>query len=145
MEDITLKRLKNAGWEPDRKIDISFVKTRYNDIGLEMPICVEVFLKQFGMLVVNSLEIHEDVNFNPLKVIGINLDAEYFRDLLIDYNINTTAYPIGMTCRGNLSILMVENNEFYCFTDGYLEKCGSNIEDMLDCLVGESKEAVIIE
>lgn len=99
MEDITLKRLRNAGWKTNRKIDIILLKTKYKEIGLEMPVCVEGFLEQYGMLIVNSLKIHEDVNFNPLKVIGTNLDAEYFSDLLADYDINTTVYPIGTTCR----------------------------------------------
>ena len=34
--------------------------------------------------------------------------------------------------------------EFYCYTDGYLEKAGENVEQMLDCLVGECNEAVVI-
>ena len=37
----------------------------------------------------------------------------------------------------NLSILMTEENEFDCFKDSCLVKAGNNIEEMLDCLVGE--------
>lgn len=59
-------------------------------------------------------------------------------DLLVGVSEN-------FTCRDNLIIVMTINNMFYCFTDGYLEKCGNNIEDMLDCLVGECKEAEVIE
>ena len=40
---------------------------------------------------------------------------------------------------------MTINNEFYCFTDGYLEKTGSSVEEMFDCLVGECREAEVIE
>lgn len=34
---------------------------------------------------------------------------------------------------------MTAENEFYCFTDGCLVKAGNNIEEMLDCLVGECR------
>ena len=47
--------------------------------------------------------------------------------------------------QGKSTVLMTINNEFYCFTDGYLEKTGSSVEEMFDCLVGECREAEVIE
>lgn len=41
-------------------------------------------------------------------------------------------------------VLMTEQDVFYCYTDGYLEKAGENVEQRLDCLVGECNEAVVI-
>ena len=41
-------------------------------------------------------------------------------------------------------VLMTEQDMFYCYTDGYLEMAGENVEDMLDCLVGECNEATVI-
>lgn len=145
MEDTTLQRLKMAGWKQGREIDISAFKYRYREIGLKMPENVEEFLKEFGLLQVNYLKWFKDVNFDPIEAIGINLDAEYFENLLIDYGINTTMYPVG-ECYGNeMLMLMTITNEFYCFTDGCCELCGVGIEDMLDCLIGECKMAKKIE
>ena len=92
METTTLQRLKAAGWKCGRKIDISAFKKRYREIGLEMPANVEAFLEEFGLLHIENLKWFRDVDFNPLEAIGINLDAEYFENLLDEYDINTTTY-----------------------------------------------------
>jgi len=71
-------------------------------------------------------------------------DGDYFKECLIEYGINKVSYPIGTARKDNLMILLTEENEFYCFTDGCLIKVGDCIEDMLDCLVGECREAEIL-
>ena len=144
MNDITRNRLSYAGWKPDRKIDISFIKKKYEEINLEMPRSVQAFLEQYAMIKVAAQDMNEDVEFDPLKAIGINLDGMYFREVLEEYDIKETAYPIGIACRGNLSVFMTKDNVFYCFTDGYLEKDGDNVGEMLNCLVGECRKADII-
>ena len=53
---------------------------------------VEAFLEEFGLLHIENLKWFRDVDFNPLEAIGINLDAEYFENLLDEYDINTTTY-----------------------------------------------------
>lgn len=145
METTTLQRLKAAGWKCGRKIDISDFKKRYREIGLEMPVKVEIFLEEFGFLHIKNLKWFGDVNFNPLEAIGINLNAEYFENLLDEYDINTTAYPLGMCYRNELFLVMTITNEFYCFTNGCCEQCGVGIEDMLDCLIGECRRSKTIE
>ena len=85
------------------------------------------------------------IEFNPIKAIGDNLDSEYFKDILDEYDINDVTYPIGIANSGNLLILMTENERFYRYTDGFLCKDGNNIEEMLDCVVGESREPIYFE
>ena len=145
MEPTTLQRLKAAGWKCGRKIDISAFKKRYREIGLEMPANVEAFLEKFGLLHIENLKWFRDVDFNPLEAIGINLDAEYFENLLDEYDINTTTYPLGMCCTNELFLVMTITNEFYCFTNGCCELCGIGVEDMLDCLIGECRISKTIE
>lgn len=145
METTTLQRLKAAGWKCGRKIDISAFKKRYREIGLEMPANVEAFLEEFGLLHIENLKWFRDVDFNPLEAIGINLDAEYFENLLDEYDINTTTYPLGMCCRNELFLVITITNEFYCFTNGCCELCGIGVEDMLDCLIGECRISKTIE
>ncbi len=145
MEKITKERLLNAGWYEDRKITISNMMQEYQKIGLEMPINVELFLKEFGMLKIDPTnKKYYDVDFNPLNIIGDYFDGDYFKECLIEYGINKVSYPIGTARKDNLMILLTEENEFYCFTDGCLIKVGDCIEDMLDCLVGECREAEIL-
>ena len=102
METTTFTTAKGAGWKCGRKIDISAFKKRYREIGLEMPANVEAFLEEFGLLHIENLKWFRDVDFNPLEAIGINLDAEYFENLLDEYDINTTTYPLGMCCTNEL-------------------------------------------
>ena len=110
-----------------------------------MPANVEAFLEEFGVLHIENLKWFRDVDFNPLEAIGINLDAEYFENLLDEYDINTTTYPLGMCCTNELFLVMTITNEFYCFTNGCCELCGIGVEDMLDCLIGECRISKTIE
>ncbi|MCM1253316.1 MAG: SUKH-3 domain-containing protein [Clostridium sp.] len=145
MHKITEERLLKAGWNEKRKINISSIKEKYLEAGIIMPKSVEDFLSAFGMLVFNDIDRKEDLEFVPEKALGCNLDKRYFEKLLEEYDINEMVYPVGITCRGNLMVLMTAQHIFYCFIDGYLEKAGESIEEMLDCLVGECSEAVEIE
>ena len=144
MEKVTEERLVKAGWDEKRTIDISNIKDVYQKLGLVMPMNVEKFLTVYGMLVFEDDERKENLEFIPEKALGCNLDKVYFEELLEEYDINEIVYPIGVACRGNLMVLMTEQDVFYCYTDGYLEKAGENVEQMLDCLVGECNEAVVI-
>ena len=144
MKKVTEDRLIKVGWYEGRKIDISGMKKSYQKAGLIMPKNVEKFLSIYGMLVFKDSSRKEDLEFIPEKALGCNLDKEYFEELLGEYNINDMVYPIGVSCRENLTVLMTEEEVFYCFTDGYLERVGKNVEQMLDCLVGECCEAEIV-
>lgn len=146
MNKKTIERLKNVGWYENRIINTDIINKKYSEIDLEMPINVELFLREYGMLKIDPLDkIYYDVEFDPLKAIGINLDGDYFMECLQVYGVNKVVYPVGVARNNNLLVLMTVDNEFYCFTDGCLKKVGSNIEEMLDCLVGECRGAVIIE
>ena len=142
MEKVTKERLTKAGWDEKKTIDVSDIKAMYQKAGLVMPSNVEKFLSTYGMLVFEDGERKENLEFIPQKALGCNLDKEYFEELLEDYGINEIVYPIGVICRENLMVLMTEQDIFYCYTDGYLEKAGESVEDMLDCLVGECSEAM---
>ena len=143
MEKVTEERLEKAGWD-EKTIDISNIKDAYQKVGLVMPKNVEDFLTIYGMLVFEDDERKENLEFIPEKALGCNLDKAYFEELLEEYDINETVYPVGVACRENLMVFMTEQDVFYCYTDGYLEKAGENVEQMLDCLVGECKEALVI-
>lgn len=145
MEKVTEERLVKAGWDEKRTINVSDIKEMYQKVGLVMPKNVENFLSIYGMLVFEGVDRKENLEFIPEKALGCNLDKRYFEELLEDYDINEIMYPIGVACRENLMVLMTEQDIFYCYTDGYLEKAGENVEDMLDCLVGECRQAEEIE
>lgn len=96
----TVERLKAAGWFIERKININLFKQKYSEIGLIMPDNVENFLENYGMLKVDAPDKNYfDVEFNPIKAIGINFDGEYFKECLLEYEISDMVYPIGMACR----------------------------------------------
>lgn len=141
MNEITLKRLKNAGWHKDRKINIGSIQQKYEEIGLDMPGNISTFLESFGFLVINAPDKkYFDVSFNPLQAIGTNLEADYFMECLLEYGIYENVFPIGVACRDNLIILMTEKNTVFAFTDGCLLRAGTSVDEMLDCIVGECLE-----
>lgn len=146
MNEKTIERLYAAGWQEERNINIDKLKTRYHEIGLNMPPNVQSFLAKYGMIEVNAKDkTYFDVTFDPLKAIGVNLDGGYFRECLAEYGMKDMVYPVGVACRENLLVLMTETDTVYCFTDGCLLKAGDNINDMLDCLVGECREGELID
>lgn len=151
MENITLDRLMNAGWSNERNINIDSIERIFNEKRIGMPKNLRVFLQQYGMLEIKfkrkikTIDIDEVIEFNPIKAIGNNLDSEFFKDILNEYDINDVTYPIGIASRGNLLILMTENETFYRYTNGFLCKDGNNIEEMLDCVVGECREPIYLE
>lgn len=72
----------------------------YEEIGFEMPPNVEIFLARYGMLKSNEKDkIYFEVDFYPIKAIGINLSGEYFRECLEEYGIDETVYPISIVCK----------------------------------------------
>lgn len=151
MENITLDRLMQAGWTNERNVNIDSIEKIFKEKSINMPQKIRAFLQQYGMLEIKfkrkmqAVDIDEVIEFNPIKAIGNNLDSEYFRDIFDEYDIDDIVYPIGIANRGNLLMLMTESGTFYRYTDGFLCKDGENIEEMLDCVVGECREPIYFE
>ena len=120
MKDITRKRLLEAGWHENRNIDTELFHKKFDEIGLEYPPNVDIFLKEYGMLHINPKDKrYFDVSFDVLNAIGCNLDG--------------------------LFVLMTAENEFYGFTDGLLLFLGQSSDEMLDCMVGECRDPMELE
>lgn len=151
MENITLDRLMQAGWTNERNVNIDSIEKTFKEKSINMPQKIRAFLQQYGMLEIKfkrkmqAVDVDEVIEFNPIKAIGNNLDSEYFRDIFDEYDIDDIVYPIGIANRGNLLMLMTESGTFYRYTDGFLCKDGENIEEMLDCVVGECREPIYFE
>lgn len=153
MEHITQERLIQAGWKKDRTIDIKHIEKEYLERGIVVPDNVKEFLKEFGMLKINFekemtyVKINEVISFNPIEALGKNLDKDYFDSIVEDYTdfISEELFPIGNAARGNLILMMTCSNKVYSFTDGCFCKNGNNIEEMLDCVVGECMLPTVYE
>lgn len=146
MNDKTRRRLVEAGWNENRQIDTTIFRKRYDEIGLEYPEKVDNFLKKFGMLNINPKDKrYFDVSFDVIAAIGCNLDGNYFRECLDEYDIEDKIYPVGEACSSELLVFMTTSDRFYCFTDGLLALLGDSVDEMLDCIVGECKEPIEIE
>lgn len=146
MKDITRKRLLEAGWHENRNIDTELFHKKFDEIGLEYPPNVDIFLREYGMLPINPKDKrYFDVSFDVLQAIGYNLDGSYFNDCLEEYGIKKAVYPIGKACRNELFVLMTAENEFYGFTDGLLLFLGESSDEMLDCMVGECRDPMELE
>ena len=141
----TKDRLIAAGWTESRNIKLDYIMKKYNNIGISIPKNVSDFLERYGGLCFTDPTRDEDVKFLPDIAICVNLDTQYFERLLEEYDIYEIMYPVGVTCKDNLILVMTKESTFYCYTDGYLEKVGDSIEEMLDCIVGECRKPEVIE
>lgn len=142
LSDISIRRIKEAGWEENRNIDIKDIECIFKDRKIEIFPSTKKFLSEFGMLNIefpkpgSLFNTVEKINFNPFNAIGDCLDGEYFKDIEEEYKdkIGEKVNPIGETDRGNLILLITPTEKFYGFTDGCLVKYGDNTEEMLECL-----------
>ena len=142
LSDITMKRIKDAGWVENRNIDIKDVEFIFKERKIELFQSTKNFLSEFGMLEIefpkpgSLFNTVEKINFNPFKAIGNCLDEEYFKDIEEEYKdiIGEKLNPVGETDRGNLILLITQTEKYYGFTDGCLVKYGDNTEEMLECL-----------
>lgn len=139
---ITMKRLKEGGWEENRNVDINDIESIFRERKIELFEVAKAFLSKFGMIKIefpkqgslfNTIEM---INFNPINAIGDCLDGEYFNDLEEEYKdiIGEKINPVGETERGNLILLITPTEKYYGYTDGCLVKYGDNTEEMLECL-----------
>ena len=142
LSDITMKRIKDAGWVENRNIDIKDVEFIFKERKIELFQSTKNFLSEFGMLEIefpkpgSLFNTVEKINFNPFKAIGNCLDEEYFKDIEEEYKdiIGEKLNPVGETDRGNLILFITQTKKYYGFTDGCLVKYGDNTEEMLECL-----------
>jgi hypothetical protein len=148
MNDITLKRLEASGWFLERKINIKEIKELYEQRGFVLPDIVQRFLENYGMLEFkfpkkgSPFNTIEGVNFNPFSALGNNIRREFFNKISEEFPDvaeikEDEFYPIGEIARGNMILLMTNEEKFFSYTDGCLVKNGENISEMLDCVVGE--------
>lgn len=148
MEKKTVARLENAGWSVNRKIDIGDIVDIFFQRGFALSENNVKFLEHFGMLEFeceNTCEVFDGVvykHFNPIKAVGKNLykySLEYLEDEYSEINNISTAIPVGESENGNMLILCTYDNTFYGYADGCLVKYGDTVDDMLDCIIGETR------
>ncbi len=156
MRELTEKRLLEAGWRPDRKIDIKAIEDFYISRGFTMVPCVRAFIEEFGMLSFNiprqnKLNSRRDsIHFNPYRCLGERMTQSYFEGIYDEFPTvldirNIDFYPIGETDSGNMFFLMGSNGKFFSYTDCCLVKYGDDKESMLDCLIGRYFKPVIFD
>lgn len=141
MHEITIKRLKEAGWYKGRKIDTDQIVLSLRKIGIDLPDSVITFVQEYGLLKINPLDKeYFDVSFDPILAVGKNYDANFFVNCLSEYEITDMVYPIGVASQKNMLVLMTKDEKMFCFTNGCLIKVGNSIDECLDCLVGEVRD-----
>ena len=139
MNDIALKRLYEAGWTPDRKVDITPIEEAYASENMVIPDRLREFFISYGFLVVKYDIQHtepERHSINPIADFK-NYSKEDFAHLLDDYEIYGMAYPVGFAYRGNMSIYYHDDGNFYVYMEGGpLFRAGSG-EDLIAALCGD--------
>jgi hypothetical protein len=144
--ELAQKDKNEAGWHESRSIELKDIELLYKSRNFEINERVRRFLEYYGML-----EFHfpnknpkfsemRYINFNLIKALGKNLSKEGLDYLQSEYSEvlgEKSIFPVGETENRNMLLLISEDNQFYGYTDGCLIKYGSNVEEMLDCVIGE--------
>ncbi|MDE5780459.1 MAG: SUKH-3 domain-containing protein [Lachnospiraceae bacterium] len=148
MNNKTMSRLIESGWTKARKIDITEIEDKLTERGFMLSIQNKEFLCKYGNLrfeLPNRNKQFKEricVHFDVKKALGKNLykeSLEYLEDEYEFLNVDSLV-PIGESENGNLLILCTSNNVFYGYADYCLIRYGENIDEMLDCLIGENKD-----
>ena len=143
----TISRLIKSGWNKERRIDITEIENKLKERGFIISTKNKEFLCRYANLNFElpshntQLEEKSYIHFDTIKVLGKNLfkeSLEYLEDEYDFLNVNHLI-PVGESANGNLMILCTSENVFYGYTDGCLVKYGENVDEMLDCLIGENR------
>ena len=146
-------KLMESGWTKARKIDITEIEDKLAERGFTLSIQNKEFLCKYGNLYFELPNRNKQskgwvcVHFDVKKALGINLYKESLEYLEDEYEFfyADSFIPIGESENGNLLILCTSNNVFYGYTDGCLIRYGNNIDEMLDCLIGDSKDVYFFD
>ncbi|MBQ4024864.1 MAG: SUKH-3 domain-containing protein [Treponema sp.] len=140
MTELTLQRLKAAGWTPGRKVDITPIEEAFAKAGMQIPDKLRDFFEEFGFLSIEYDIKHiknESHYFNPCFDF-YNYDKEFFEHFFDDDGIYGTAYPVSSACRNNMTIYYHDDGNFYLFmSPDPLIRCGNTAEGFLDGLIGD--------
>jgi len=141
MTELTLQRLKAAGWTPGRKVDITPIEDAFAKAGMQIPDKLREFFEEFGFLTF-SWGKKENMT-DERHVIDPRMELQYlskkqFEHCFEDYGIYGTAYPVGSAYRDNMDILYHDDGNFYLFmSPDPLIRCGNTAEGFLDGLIGD--------
>ena len=143
MTELTLQRLKAAGWTSGRKVDITPIEEAYADAEMEIPPKLREFFEEFGFLSIEydihrseSRTEHESHWVDP-RFDFHNYGKDDFEHLFDDYGVFGSAYPVGSAFRGNMTIYYHEDGNFYLNMEGGpLIRCGNTAGSFLDGLIG---------
>lgn len=156
MKELTKERLEKAGWHINRKIDVESIRILYKERGFILINIVESFLVEYGMLKINfpkkgsPFNTIEEIDFNPFTALGKTLNKDYFERIQEEFPdvlevMEEEFYPVGNVARGNMILLLTNKGKFFSYTDGCLVKNGESVNEMLDCVIGESKMPIIYD
>lgn len=151
MNKLTLLRLAEAGWNKTRKIDTSIIETKIRERGFKLSDMNREFLREYGNLIFELPSRRNDsiniVHFDTIKTLGKNMSIDSLDYLEDEYDFLSSGqfYPVGESDNGNLIILCTDNNAFYGYTDGCLIGYGKNVQEMLDCLIGENGKVIFFD
>lgn len=148
MTELTLQRLKAAGWAPGRKADISPIEKAYAEAGMVIPEKLREFFSEFGFLKIIYNINHTEPECHSLNPVVdfMNYTKEEFEHLFDDYyDIYGTAYPVGFAYRNNMTIYYHDDGNFYVYMEpNPLYRCGKTAENLFDGLFGGDKNAWVL-
>ena len=139
--------LKKAGWETDRRVEISAIRSLYDESGYTYNQLQIDFISEYAYL--NLVYLHplwkRDVELcmNPIvaqKSVDMNVVRRY------ESYFNQTFLVVGEIERENMTVFIDDIGELYGAYDDCVIKWGDNFQKMLNNLInGVKGELVIVE
>ena len=140
-----ISELKKAGWNPQRKIEITKIIEYLNEEGYKLNEYAKDVIAQFGFLemehpsyrVENSTE---KLHFNPIRACD-HIYRERVEEY--EYKIGESLVVIGEAYDEHLILMISDRGHVYGGYDGYLTILGDSIDSALEAIF-LSKETVEI-
>jgi hypothetical protein len=134
--ETTKKFLLQAGWFPERKIDISSYEQLLYSKGYELNDIVKEFLSEFGELKISfpnhvNSSMTDDIVFHTIEaIIGIfHEKVEIYQE-----RVGEKLVTIGEAYNGNMVVLMSLSGKFYGAYDDLVVYYGENRYEALEAI-----------
>ncbi len=141
LDSLALERLTACGWTRERHVDYSSIEKKFSKQNMNLPSVLREFFDRFAFLEVeypNGDDGTDGHYFDPSCTFSY-YSRRNFEHLFDSYGVHGLVYPIGSACKGEMTLYMHENGDFYMFMEaGPLIRIGNSIESMLNCLIGEA-------
>ncbi|MGY3202187.1 SUKH-3 domain-containing protein [Streptomyces sp. TE5632] len=136
--------LRDVGWRPERKVDISSWRTQLEAGGYRMHESAEAFLSEFGGLAFDISGPGISCACEPFELDPTLADGEHDRFTEWGEEVGRSLFPIGEGDQGRYFLAIDETGEIYLVAD-WVASLGTHVQALEGLLLGIAPTVVAEE